>query len=298
MPLHVVTAGESPWPWPDLRRRGPPGGPRARPGVDRRRHGAPPARPRPRRADEDRARHRPGHRGRPPRPHAGRPGGAAGHQPRLRQLGGADEPVAGGGGGAGGAPAAPGPRRPRRACRSSASPTCATCSSGPAPGRPRRAWPAARWPRRSCARSASRSSRTSPRSASVRAPERDGLVLGGLRRRRRVARCAAWTPTRRGRWSRRSTSCASATSRSAASSSCARSGSSPGLGSHVSWEQRLDGRIGMALLSIQAAKGVGLGDGFDLAGRPGLRGPRRDLLLATSAATTARPTAPAGSRAG
>ncbi len=43
----------------------------------------------------------------------------------------------------------------------------------------------------------------------------------------------------------------------------------PGLGSHVSWEQRLDGRIGMALLSIQAAKGVGLGDGFELAGRPG-----------------------------
>jgi chorismate synthase len=43
----------------------------------------------------------------------------------------------------------------------------------------------------------------------------------------------------------------------------------PGLGSHVSWEQRLDGRIGMALLSIQAAKGLGLGDGFDLAGRPG-----------------------------
>src|SRR5215204_3327146 len=43
----------------------------------------------------------------------------------------------------------------------------------------------------------------------------------------------------------------------------------PGLGSHVSWERRLDGRIGMAMLSIQALKGVGLGDGFDLAGRPG-----------------------------
>jgi chorismate synthase len=43
----------------------------------------------------------------------------------------------------------------------------------------------------------------------------------------------------------------------------------PGLGSHVAWEQRLDGRIGMALLSIQALKGVGLGDGFELAGRPG-----------------------------
>jgi chorismate synthase len=43
----------------------------------------------------------------------------------------------------------------------------------------------------------------------------------------------------------------------------------PGLGSHVSWEQRMDGLIAAALLSIQAAKGVGLGDGFDLAGRPG-----------------------------
>jgi chorismate synthase len=43
----------------------------------------------------------------------------------------------------------------------------------------------------------------------------------------------------------------------------------PGLGSHISWEQRMDGRIGMAMLSIQAAKGVGIGDGFDLAGRPG-----------------------------
>jgi chorismate synthase len=46
-------------------------------------------------------------------------------------------------------------------------------------------------------------------------------------------------------------------------------GLAPGLGSHVSWEERLDGRIGGALLSIQALKGVGLGDGFELAGRPG-----------------------------
>lgn len=43
----------------------------------------------------------------------------------------------------------------------------------------------------------------------------------------------------------------------------------PGLGSHVSWEQRLDGRIGLAMLSIQSIKGCGIGDGFDLAGRPG-----------------------------
>ena len=43
----------------------------------------------------------------------------------------------------------------------------------------------------------------------------------------------------------------------------------PGLGSHVSWEERLDGRIAAALCSIQAIKGVGLGKGFDLAGKPG-----------------------------
>ena len=46
-------------------------------------------------------------------------------------------------------------------------------------------------------------------------------------------------------------------------------GAVPGLGSHVSWEERLDGRIGTAMLSIQAVKGCGIGDGFDLAGRPG-----------------------------
>jgi chorismate synthase len=46
-------------------------------------------------------------------------------------------------------------------------------------------------------------------------------------------------------------------------------GAAPGLGSHVSWEERLDGRLAMALASIQAVKGVGLGEGFDLAGKPG-----------------------------
>jgi chorismate synthase len=46
-------------------------------------------------------------------------------------------------------------------------------------------------------------------------------------------------------------------------------GVTPGLGSHVSWETRLDGRIGMAMLSIQSVKGCGIGDGFDLAGKPG-----------------------------
>jgi len=43
----------------------------------------------------------------------------------------------------------------------------------------------------------------------------------------------------------------------------------PGIGSHVSWEERLDGRLAGAIMSIQAMKGVGVGDGFDLAGRVG-----------------------------
>jgi chorismate synthase len=43
----------------------------------------------------------------------------------------------------------------------------------------------------------------------------------------------------------------------------------PGIGSHVSWEQRLDGRLAQAIMSIQALKGVGIGDGFALAERVG-----------------------------
>jgi chorismate synthase len=43
----------------------------------------------------------------------------------------------------------------------------------------------------------------------------------------------------------------------------------PGLGSHTSWEERLDGRLAQAIMSIQAMKGVGIGDGFALAERVG-----------------------------
>jgi len=46
-------------------------------------------------------------------------------------------------------------------------------------------------------------------------------------------------------------------------------GALPGLGSHVSWDVRLDARIAWALMSIHAMKGVSIGDGFDLAGRVG-----------------------------
>jgi chorismate synthase len=42
-----------------------------------------------------------------------------------------------------------------------------------------------------------------------------------------------------------------------------------GLGSHVSWDRRLDGRLAQALLSIQAMKGVEIGLGFEAARRRG-----------------------------
>jgi chorismate synthase len=43
----------------------------------------------------------------------------------------------------------------------------------------------------------------------------------------------------------------------------------PGLGSHTQWDRKLDGRLAGALMSIQAIKGVEVGDGFALASTPG-----------------------------
>jgi chorismate synthase len=42
-----------------------------------------------------------------------------------------------------------------------------------------------------------------------------------------------------------------------------------GLGSHVHWDRKLDALLARAVMSIQAVKGVELGDGFDVAGRRG-----------------------------
>ncbi len=43
----------------------------------------------------------------------------------------------------------------------------------------------------------------------------------------------------------------------------------PGLGSHISWEDRLDGRLAQAICSIQSIKGVSIGEAWDVASRPG-----------------------------
>ncbi|GAB2508622.1 chorismate synthase [Microbacterium petrolearium] len=52
----------------------------------------------------------------------------------------------------------------------------------------------------------------------------------------------------------------------------------PGLGSHVHWDRRLDGRLAQALMSIQAIKGVEVGDGFLTTTRRGSRA--HDELIA------------------
>jgi len=43
----------------------------------------------------------------------------------------------------------------------------------------------------------------------------------------------------------------------------------PGVGSHVHWDRRLDGRLAGAIMSIHAIKGVEIGDGFATARRHG-----------------------------
>jgi len=42
-----------------------------------------------------------------------------------------------------------------------------------------------------------------------------------------------------------------------------------GLGSHVHWDRKIDAELARAVMSIQAVKGVEIGDGFDGAGRRG-----------------------------
>ena len=43
----------------------------------------------------------------------------------------------------------------------------------------------------------------------------------------------------------------------------------PGLGSHVSWAEKLDGRIAQAMVSIQSVKGVSIGPAWEVAASPG-----------------------------
>ena len=46
-------------------------------------------------------------------------------------------------------------------------------------------------------------------------------------------------------------------------------GVTPGLGSHTSWESKLDGRLAQAVMSIHAVKAVAIGAGFEASSLPG-----------------------------
>jgi len=58
----------------------------------------------------------------------------------------------------------------------------------------------------------------------------------------------------------------------------------PGLGSHVQWDRKLDGKLAQALMSIQAIKGVEIGDGFETTRRRGSAA--HDELFATDGGIT------------
>jgi chorismate synthase len=61
----------------------------------------------------------------------------------------------------------------------------------------------------------------------------------------------------------------------------------PGLGSYVQWDRKLDARLAGALMSIQAIKGVEVGDGFAGAARPGSRA--HDAIVPSAGAGSGRP---------
>ena len=68
-----------------------------------------------------------------------------------------------------------------------------------------------------------------------------------------------------------------------------------GLGSHVHWDRKLDALLARAVMSIQAVKGVEIGDGFDVAGRRGSEA-HDPIGWDDDAATTATAAGPVASR--
>jgi chorismate synthase len=68
-----------------------------------------------------------------------------------------------------------------------------------------------------------------------------------------------------------------------------------GLGSHVQWDRKLDGRLAQAVMSIPAIKAVAIGDGVDGAARPGSLVHDEIVLTQTAAGRQlSRPTNRAG----
>ena len=70
-----------------------------------------------------------------------------------------------------------------------------------------------------------------------------------------------------------------------------------GLGSHVHWDRRIDGLLAQALMSIQAMKGVEIGDGFRVAGVRGSEA-HDEILWDAEAGTYTRGSTRAGGTEG
>ena len=174
------------------------------------------------------------------------------------ELGGADEPVAGRRGGGRGPPAPARARRPRRDPevrphrRAQRARARERARDGRPGGRRRRS------PRRSCARSGWRC-------AQHVHPHRRGCRAGAATRWRpsdfegvdeSPVRCLdADASAGDGRRDRRRPEGQRVARRRC--SRCIAFGLVPGIGSHVSWEERLDGRLAQAIMSIQAHEGRG-----------------------------------------
>jgi chorismate synthase len=71
-----------------------------------------------------------------------------------------------------------------------------------------------------------------------------------------------------------------------------------GLGSHVHWDRKIDGLLAQALMSIQAMKGVELGDGFEVAGLRGSQAHDEILWDADTEAYTRASTRAGGTEGG
>lgn len=74
-------------------------------------------------------------------------------------------------------------------------------------------------------------------------------------------------------------------------------GVTPGLGSHVHWDRKIDGLLAQALMSIQAMKAVEIGDGFAVAARRGSEA-HDEILWDASSGTYARASQRAGGTEG
>src|SRR3712207_6762128 len=70
----------------------------------------------------------------------------------------------------------------------------------------------------------------------------------------------------------------------------------PGLGSHVSWDQKLDGRLAQAIVSIQSIKGMTIGPAWEVSGTPGSEA--HDEILYSAERGYHRETNHAGGREG